>query len=143
MSTKMPITSIVSYIMSDSKEKKSTSEKNDFGKRLRDLRRQKNLTQVELANLVGITHTHIGRYEKGTAKKPSADTIRRIAEILGVSSDYLLNGKNKNAIQVHIEDKELLQQFKEIEKMPEEEKIVVKKFLDAFITKKKIQELTR
>jgi hypothetical protein len=35
-------------------------------------------------------------------------------------------------------DKELLNQFNRIEKMPEEKKSVVKIFLDAFITKDKI-----
>lgn len=128
--------------MNNSKEKKSTAIKDGFGQRLRELRRQKNITQIELAKRVGITHTHIGRYELGTAKKPSADTIQRIAEVLGVSSDYLLEGVNEKAVQARIEDKELLQQFQEIEKMPDEEKTVVKKFLDAFIAKKKIQELT-
>ncbi len=128
--------------MSNSKEKKRASVKDGFGQRLRELRRQKNITQIELAKRVGITHTHIGRYELGTAKKPSADTIQRIAEVLGVSSDYLLEGVSEKAVQARIEDKELLQQFQEIEKMPDEEKTVVKKFLDAFIAKKKIQELT-
>ena len=55
--------------MKDSKEKRATA-KNGFGQRLRDLRRQKNITQVQLAKRVGITHTHIGRYELGRAKNP-------------------------------------------------------------------------
>ena len=90
----------------------------------------------------GTFGTNVPRHELGTAKKPSADTIQRIAEVLGVSSDYLLEGVSEKAVQARIEDKELLQQFQEIEKMPDEEKTVVKKFLDAFIAKKKIQELT-
>jgi transcriptional regulator with XRE-family HTH domain len=136
----MSVKVIVFFIMIDSKTKATV--KSGFGKRLRELRRQKNMTQIQLAKRVGITHTHIGRYELGTANKPSADTIKRIAEALGVSSDYLLEGASDQAVKVHIEDQELLQQFKEIEKMPEDDKTVVKKFLDAFITKKKIQELT-
>lgn len=33
------------------------------------------------------------------------------------------------------------QQFQEIEKLPEEDKAVVERFLDAFLTKKQLQEL--
>jgi len=38
-------------------------------------------------------------------------------------------------------DKELLKQFREVEKMEEKDKSIVKELIDAFITKKKIQQL--
>ena len=41
----------------------------------------------------------------------------------------------------HLTDKELLNQFKQIEKLPVNDISVVKIFLDAFLTKKKIQQL--
>ncbi len=75
-------------------------------------------------------------------RKPLVGIIKLIAEGLGVSSDYLLEGASEKAVQARIEEKQLLQQFQEIKKMPDEEKTVVKKFLDAFIAKKKIQVLT-
>lgn len=39
--------------------------------------------------------------------------------------------------------RELLKQFQEVERLPDEDKNVVKKLLDAFLTKKQLQELAR
>jgi transcriptional regulator with XRE-family HTH domain len=113
---------------------------NGFAERLRELRKQKGLSQTELGERVEIHYTHIGRYERGVSR-PAADTLKRLADALGVSGDYLLEGAVEEAARARFEDRELLQQFQEIEKLPEEDKAVVKRFLDAFLTKKQLQEL--
>lgn len=114
---------------------------NGFPKRLRELRKQKNLSQSELAKRVGVHYTHIGRYERGVSSKPSADTLKRIANALDVTSDYLIEGSTEEVARVRIEDRELLQQFKQVEKLADDDKIVIKKLIEAFLTKKKVQEL--
>jgi hypothetical protein len=43
--------------------------------------------------------------------------------------------------ETSLTDKELLNQFKAIEKMPEQDKNVVKTLIDAFITKGKLKQL--
>jgi len=111
-----------------------------FAERLRELRKQKGLSQSELGERVEVHYTHIGRYERGVSR-PAADTLKRLADALGVSGDYLLEGAVEEAARARFEDRELLQQFQEIEKLPEEDKVVVKRFLDAFLTKKQLQEL--
>jgi transcriptional regulator with XRE-family HTH domain len=111
-----------------------------FSERLRELRKHKNLSQTELGKLVGVHYTHIGRYERGISR-PAADTLKRLADALGVSADYLIEGAVEEAAKARFEDRELLRQFQEIEKLPEEDKLVVKKLLDAFLTKKQLQEL--
>jgi transcriptional regulator with XRE-family HTH domain len=114
--------------------------RNGFPERLRALRKQRNLSQTELAKLVGVHYNHIGRYERGESR-PSADTLKRLADELNVSSDYLIEGHSEEAAKARFEDRELLRQFQEVEKLDEEDKVVVKKLLDAFLTKKRIQEL--
>jgi len=111
-----------------------------FAIRLRQLRKQKNLSQSELAKIVGVHYNHIGRYERGSSN-PSADALGKLAEALGVSTDYLLDGSNEDAAKADFEDRELLRQFQQVEKLPEEDKVVIKKLLDAFLTKKQIQKL--
>lgn len=71
----------------------------------------------------------------------SADILSKLANALAVSSDYLMNGTTDELANSSLTDKELLNQFKMIEKMPEDKKSVVKIFLDAFITKDKIKQL--
>ena len=43
--------------------------------------------------------------------------------------------------KARFEDRELLRQFQEVEKLPEEDKMVIKKLLDALLTKKQLQAL--
>lgn len=113
-----------------------------FAQRLRDLRKQKNLSQTELGQLAGLHYTHIGRFERG-ASRPSGDTLKRLADALDVTSDYLLDGAVDEAAKAKFQDRELLRQFQEVEQLPDEDKNVVKKLLDAFLTKKQLQALAR
>jgi transcriptional regulator with XRE-family HTH domain len=111
-----------------------------FAQRLKKARADKGLSQTELGNLAGIHYTQIGRYENKGAQ-PSADVLAKLANALGVSSDYLNNGSTDELAENTLNDKELLNQFKAIEKMTDNDKSVVKTLIDAFITKKKIQQL--
>lgn len=64
-----------------------------FGKRLRELRRAKGLSQRALAELVGINFTYLSRCETGTldfASYPSEDLIQRLAAALRAEEDELL-----------------------------------------------------
>jgi len=113
-----------------------------FAERIKALRKQKNLSQTELGQLAGLHYTHIGRFERG-ASRPSGDTLKRLADALGVTSDYLLEGSTDEAAKAKFEDRELLQQFQEVERLPDEDKTVINKLLDAFLTQKHLQSLVR
>jgi transcriptional regulator with XRE-family HTH domain len=57
--------------------------RNQFGKRLRKIRRNKDLTQEQLAEAIGVTMEFISLMERGQ-NGPSFDTLQRLAEILEV-----------------------------------------------------------
>lgn len=61
----------------------------ELGKRLRLLREQKKLSQIQLADKLGIPHQSISNYERGYRHPPS-DTLLQIADFFEVSVDYLL-----------------------------------------------------
>ena len=70
-----------------------------FGKRLKKLREEKKLTQEQLGKLVNLSQQTIGHYEVNRAK-PDLETMRRLAEIFNVSTDYLLgrtDSRNESA----------------------------------------------
>ena len=113
-----------------------------FAERLRTLRKQKDLSQTDLGLRAGLHYTHIGRFERG-ASRPRGDTLKRLADALDVSSDYLLEGAADDAARAKFADRELLKQFQEVERLPDEDKHVVKTLLDAFLTKKQLQTLIR
>ena len=60
-----------------------------FAKRLRELRKEKSLSQVELGEHLGYGYTAISSYETGR-NEPSYTDLIRICEILDVSTDYIL-----------------------------------------------------
>ena len=60
-----------------------------LSERLFLLRKQKNLSQEELAEQSGIAYRSYRRYESGE-REPSASTIVILARFFGVSADYLL-----------------------------------------------------
>lgn len=59
-------------------------------KKLKALRREKNITQKELADVLGVTATNVSRYEKGIITPPS-DKLKKIADYFGVTVDVLLD----------------------------------------------------
>ncbi|NHM28897.1 helix-turn-helix domain-containing protein [Desulfofundulus sp. TPOSR] len=64
-----------------------------FGKRLRELREKKNLSQEALGKLFHLSQSMIAHYEAGR-KQPSQQTLRQMADFFGVSIDYLLGRTN-------------------------------------------------
>ena len=87
----------------------------DFGGRVRTLRRQMNLTQEELAEQTGISHSFMGHIERGT-RVASLETLVALCNALHTSPQYLL-GASLNLFEDHMpagisqEERERLGQF--------------------------------
>ena len=60
----------------------------DYSNRIKGLRKEKGLTQQELAASVGITKQAISMYERGD-RKPSFDALDALTDFFGVSIGYL------------------------------------------------------
>ncbi|MDO4545174.1 MAG: helix-turn-helix transcriptional regulator [Bacillota bacterium] len=69
----------------------------DFGVRLKTLRVQNGLTQLQLSQKLGLTKSVISAYETGL-RLPSYDVLIAISRIFKVSTDYLLGVEQKGAI---------------------------------------------
>jgi transcriptional regulator with XRE-family HTH domain len=107
--------------------------------RLKQARKDKNLSQQELAKISDVHYSNIGRYERGDAQ-PSAELLNRIARALEVSPDFLMNGTIEDKAENSLNDNDLLNQFRKVEKLPDDKKRLVKEFLDAFLLKYNIQQ---
>lgn len=107
--------------------------------RLKNARKEKNLSQQQLAKISNVHYSNIGRYERGDAK-PSAEVLNRIAQALDASPDYLINGTLQDKAESAISDDELLSQFRKVEQLPDDKKRLVKEFLDAFLFKNQIKQ---
>ncbi len=69
-----------------------------MGRHLQDARRSAGLTQQELCQKADISYSTLAKIERGAIKSPSVFTVRRLAEVLGVSLESMLGnlsaGKN-------------------------------------------------
>ena len=73
----------------------------EIGKRIKELREQQGLTQGELAEMVDVNRSSIGKFETNK-NLPSLATTIKIAEALHCTTDYLLTGKGST---LHTEEK--------------------------------------
>ena len=60
-----------------------------FAERLKSARESRKLNQGQLAKLAGLQPSAVSHFETGT-RKPSFDNLRRLADALAVTTDYLL-----------------------------------------------------
>jgi transcriptional regulator with XRE-family HTH domain len=95
------------------------SMRNTLGQRIRYLREEKNLSQVEMAAQLNISNVQLNRYETG-ARKPDPETLVRIADFLNVSTDYLL-GRSLSIMEAPLDypGKEEQQLMHRLRKFPE------------------------
>ena len=77
-----------------------TNEENHimFSERLKKIRKNAGLTQEELASLIGVERSSIGKYES-TSTIPSPAVLSRISKELNVTTDYLLGREEKKTAQ--------------------------------------------
>lgn len=65
-----------------------------FPKRLKELRKKKKLTQIELGEKVGVKQSAYGKWENGKCE-PNLETLLKLASILNTTTSYLLGEKNE------------------------------------------------
>lgn len=65
-----------------------------IGQRIRDLRKQKRMSQTELAKSAEVSQTTVTAWETGKAE-PSSSAVAKLADIFNVTTDYLLGRPNK------------------------------------------------
>ncbi|MCP4373841.1 MAG: helix-turn-helix transcriptional regulator [Deltaproteobacteria bacterium] len=98
-----------------------------FGEKIAHLRKGLKLSQDELAKKIGTSAPIIGRYERNEIK-PSIEVAAKIADVLGVTTDYLLGRSDKIVI-----NKKILERIENIENLPEEDKQRIYYFIDMAI----------
>ena len=123
--------------MSGKKQKTAVSA--DFPVKLRKARKEKGLSQGQLAQRIGADIQRVSKYERGI-NIPTTDIMVRIADTLDVSLDDLLrNGKNR--VLGKIQDAELIDQFTQIDALPDDDRKHLKALIEAFVKKHLFEQL--
>lgn len=87
-----------------------------IGEKILILREQLNMKQKELANLAGITEATLSRYENNK-REPRGEIVTRLAKVLNVSTDYLLDNEISSQDYNSLSKNEIIDIEKEAEKM--------------------------
>ena len=103
------------------------------------LREEKCLTQQQVAELIHMHRSNYSKVEKGE-RDLSLDSVNKISQYFGMTIDQLVNFDGKMPDEVTVEDKSLLEQVKLIAQLEDEEKSMVFKMIDTFLTKKKFKD---
>lgn len=68
--------------------------KKDFGKRLAQLRKERQMTQDDLAAALRVSRSAIGMYEQGR-REPDFEFLDTVADFFGVSIGFLVGGSDE------------------------------------------------
>lgn len=71
-------------------------------KRLKELRKERNLTQRQLGEILNISASTIGMYEQGRSN-PEVATLKKIADFFEVTTDYLLRDNQSENVRLAIQ----------------------------------------
>lgn len=105
-----------------------------FGNIIRDLRKQKGITQKELAQSLQLSESTIGMYERNE-RQPDYNTLIRIADYFNVSTDFLL-GRDFN-VKEDRNNKELDQWLNDIKLAPSQKREELKRFWNFIMQEEK------
>lgn len=111
------------------------AEKSDsIGARIAQMRRDKGLTQKELAERLQVTQPVVSDYENDVIRIP-ADVIGEIAQVLAVTSDELLGLRSEARGRVGVKNRRLSRRLQAIDALPKRDQEALLRTIDAFISK--------
>ena len=116
----------------------------NIGERIKSLRREKCLTQSELAEQAGISRVALGNYERGD-RQPTIEFAAQIADVLNISMDYLL-GKTDDPTPLNQKsdwipyEKTSKSFYEGFDTLTNEEKKEIESYMNYIIQKKKNDE---
>lgn len=111
----------------------------NFPERLRELRQQRQLTQVRVAELVGVGIRVYHRWENGAAT-PHFDALLRLADVLGVSLDTL-TGRETTTAASKIHNHELHRLYQQVDQLSDEDQQALIVLLDGLVKRSKVKRM--
>lgn len=115
------------YIVGIMTGRPPTKDATDFGKRVAAARRERGLTQRELAEHLGISQKMVEYYER-RASNVTADVVCKLSEVLHVTADELLGTSPQKARPGP--KSRLQRQIEQIERLPQSKQNAIVQVLD-------------
>ena len=106
-----------------------------LGQKINKIRKEKKLSQSDIAETVGVSRDAISKYERDDIV-PSVENAKKIAQVLEVSLDYLVSKEDKQEVI----DNRMLQRIREIQKLAENDKQTIINVIDAYVRDTKAKQ---
>lgn len=101
--------------------------------RLAQLRRDKGITQEEMAEMIGVSQPVVSEYERGTLRL-HGELLVALTRILRVSADEILGLQNTKT-NGHSKNRRLLRRLQQIDDLPKRDQDALLRTIDAFLSK--------
>jgi len=111
--------------------KKSNTD--TIGVRITQFRKDKGMTQTELAAALSVSQPVVSDYEHDVIRIP-ADVVAELAVILGVTTDEILGLKTPKQSN-SIKNRRLYRRVQQIDKLPKRDQEALLRTIDAFLSK--------
>lgn len=115
----------------------------ELGKNLTQIRKQRRLTQQQLAELLEVQQRVISRWETGLVK-PHLDHVVRLARVLEVSLDQLVFGEEADrtaAAEFDVRNKRLKELCRQVDQLRAEDQDVICHVMDSLVRKEQMKAL--
>lgn len=114
----------------------STPNKQTIGERLAQLRKDRGITQKEMAKKLAVTQSMVSDYENGVFRL-HGDLIIKIAKILEVSADELLGLNKTQGNKNIIQNKRIYKKLCDIDKLSKRDQEALLRTINAFLASAK------
>jgi transcriptional regulator with XRE-family HTH domain len=111
----------------------------NIGSNIKRLREDRGVKQSEIADLIGMHRSNYSKIENGQ-REISVPALDKIAKYFNISLDELVHLGDDIPTEVSLEDKTTVEQVKLIQELDQEEKNMVFKMIETFLTKKKFKD---
>jgi transcriptional regulator with XRE-family HTH domain len=111
----------------------------NIGGNIKRLREDRGIKQSEIADLIGMHRSNYSKIESGQ-REISVPALDKLAKYFNVSLDDLVHLGDNIPQEVSVGDKTTVEQVKLIQELDQEEKNMVFKMIETFLTKKKFKD---
>lgn len=113
--------------------KSKQEEPETIAQRLQRLRREKGITQAEMAELLGVSQPIVSDYERGELRL-HGELIVKLAELLDCSADELLGLQQRKAATGG-GNRRMLRRLQQLDLLPKRDQEALLRTIDAFLSK--------
>ena len=111
-----------------------------FGESLERIRKDRGLTQSQLAASLDVNQSLVAKWESGKVQ-PRSSTLERLALVLEVETEELLAGEyGKVSVNLRSVDPKLVELMGQVHRLAVADREALRRILEAMLTRTKIQE---